>query len=91
MFYVILLVLLALAYLFLMPKDIRRSMDIFVLAAIGVLVVALAISQAVMNHSLILEILMVLLGIGLTIKAWRELDEMAHSRVRAKSRKNKRK
>lgn len=74
-----------------MPKDIRRSLDIFVIAALTVLIVALAISQAVMNQSLILEIILVLAILGITIKAWTELEKnrSKDSSQKCKTEKNK--
>lgn len=86
MLYFIILILVVLAYLFIMPKDIRRSIDIYVLAALGVLILAVAISQAVMNQSLILEIVLILVGIGLTIRAWLELEAMGKKKRRNRRR-----
>ena len=80
MLYFIILILVVLAYLFVMPKDIRRSIDLYVLAALGVLILAVAISQAVMNQSLILEIVLVLAGIVLMVKAWLELEAMGQKK-----------
>lgn len=88
MLYFILLVIMALVYLFVMSKEIRRSLDIFALAALVVLVLAVAISQAVMNRGLVLEILIVVCGFFLMIKAWREIGQM-NQRGR-RSNRNKR-
>ncbi|PCR99786.1 hypothetical protein RT41_GL001592 [Lactococcus fujiensis JCM 16395] len=82
------MILLALIYFFVMPKDIRRSLDIFVIAALTVLIVALAISQAVMNQSLILEIILVLAILGITIKAWTELEKIG-PKIRRRNVKRK--
>lgn len=89
MLYLFILILVALAYFFMMPKDIRRSMDVFVFAGLAVLIVAVAVSQAVMNQTLILEVLMVLAALGLTIRAWREIDDMSKKR-RRRSRRSRR-
>ncbi|MFC4651823.1 DUF3165 family protein [Lactococcus nasutitermitis] len=86
MFYIILLILLALAYFFLMPRDIRRSMDIFFFAVVVVLLISVAVAQAVLNQGLILEILIVLAGIAVTVKAWFEIGNLDKHK-----RKNRRK
>lgn len=76
MFYLILLVLIALVYFFMMPKDIRRSMDIFFFTAVGVMFVALAVSQAFDNSYLLLEILMILLMIILVVRSIIEIERL---------------
>ncbi|MGM9885818.1 MAG: DUF3165 domain-containing protein [Lactococcus sp.] len=88
MLYIILLILAALVYFFVMPKDIRRSIDVFVFVIFGVLIFAVAISQAVMNQTLILEILLILAGLAVTAKAWVEVGQLGHKqRRRDKNRK----
>lgn len=90
MFYIILLILLALLYIFLMPKDIRRSLDVFVLVGIGVLIVSIGIAQAALNQTLLLEILMIVAAFALTVKAWFEVAHLDKGKRRNNSRRNKR-
>lgn len=86
MIQLIILILLALVYIFLMPRDIRRSMGVFVFSGVGVLILAIAISQAVTNQSLILELLIILAGIGVTVKAWIEVGQL-NDRSRRRNRR----
>ncbi|GBG97450.1 DUF3165 family protein [Lactococcus termiticola] len=74
MFYLILLVMIALVYIFMMPKDIRRSMDIFFFTGAGVLLVSLGIAQAVDSRGLLLEILIVGGIIVLTVRSIIEIE-----------------
>ncbi|MFK4943657.1 DUF3165 domain-containing protein [Lactococcus garvieae] len=76
MFYLILLVLFALGYIFLMPKDVRRSTDIFVLASVSVLIVAVAIGQAVSHRAALYEIAMVIALLALAVKALVEIEKL---------------
>jgi len=76
MFYLILLVLIALIYIFMMPKDVRRSMDIFFFTGAGVLLVSLGIAQAVDSRGLLLEILIVVGTIVLTVRSIFEIEHM---------------
>jgi hypothetical protein len=76
MFYIILLILGALAYIFLMPKDIRRSMDIFFFAAVGVLILAFAVAQAFSHQTLLFELLMFVAAIVVTVRAWNEVGRL---------------
>ncbi|MGY3710084.1 DUF3165 family protein [Lactococcus lactis subsp. lactis] len=85
MFYIILLILVAFAYIFMMPKDVRRSMDIFFFAGVGVLVLVLAfaVAQAVSHRSLLLEIIGIVAMLVVTVRAWMELEKL-DSRKRKK-------
>lgn len=83
MFYIILLILVAFAYIFMMPKDVRRSMDIFFFAGVGVLVLAFAMAQAVSHRSLLLEIIGIVAMLVVTVRAWMELEKL-DSRKRKK-------
>ncbi|AYG01044.1 DUF3165 family protein [Lactococcus allomyrinae] len=76
MFYIILLILIAFTYIFLMPKDIRRSMDIFFFAGVGVLVIAFAVAQAFSHQTLLLEILVIIAMLGVMVKAWVEIGNL---------------
>ena len=83
MFYIILLILVAFAYIFMMPKDVRRRMDIFFFAGVGVLVLAFAVAQAVSHRSLLLEIIGIVAMLVVTVRAWMELEKL-DSRKRKK-------
>ena len=72
-----------------MPKDIRRSLDVFVLVAFIVFLLAIAIAQAVMNRTLILEALMILAGIAVTVKAWFELETIGRKHQQRLAREGK--
>lgn len=76
MFYIILLILGAFAYIFMMPKDVRRSMDIFFFAGVGVLIVAFAVAQAVSHQAFLLEVLGIVVMIVVTVRAWMELEKL---------------
>ena len=76
MFYLILLILFASAYIFLMPKDVRRSADVFVFAAVAVLIVAIIIAQAVTHQTTLLEIAMVIGLLVLLVKAIMEIEHL---------------
>jgi len=78
MFYIILLILGTFAYIFMMPKDVRRSMDIFFFAAVGVLIIAFAIAQAVSHQTFLLEVLGIIALLVITFKAWIELEKLAN-------------
>lgn len=84
MFYLILLILIVFTYIFLMPKDIRRSMDIFFFAGFGVLVIAFAIAQAFSHQTLLLELLGALAMLGITVKAWIEIENLGRKKKRRK-------
>lgn len=90
MFYIILLVLLALLYIFLMPSDIRRNLDIFVFVGLGVLIISLGVSQAALNQNLLLEILMIIGALVLTVKAWLEVENLDKYKREQGSRRNRR-
>ncbi len=76
MFYIILLILVAFAYIFMMPKDVRRSMDIFFFAGVGVLIVAFAVAQAASHQAFLLEVLGIVVMIVVTVRAWMELEKL---------------
>ena len=76
MFYIILLILGAFAYIFMMPKDVRRSMDIFFFAGVGVLIVAFAVAQAASHQAFLLEFLGIVVMIVVTVRAWMELEKL---------------
>lgn len=76
MFYLILLIVMLLVYLFMMPKDIRRSMDIFVLAGFVVLIIALVVAQLFTHQTILLQALMVIGAIGLLLRSIREINKM---------------
>ena len=82
MFYIILLILAAITYVFLMPKDIRRSMDIFFFSGVTVLVIAFAVAQAVSHQTILLEILGILGLSVVTIRAWREIGRLGPRKKR---------
>lgn len=90
MFYIILLVLLALLYIFLMPSDIRRNLDIFVFVGLGVLIISLGVSQAALNQNLLLEILMIIGALVLTVRAWLEVENLDKYKREQGSRRNRR-
>ena len=83
MFYIILLILVAFAYIFMMPKDVRRRMDIFFFARVGALFLAFAVAQAVSHRSLLLEIIGIVAMLVVTVRAWMELEKL-DSRKRKK-------
>ncbi|WP_315992042.1 DUF3165 domain-containing protein [Lactococcus lactis] len=66
-----------------MPKDVRRSMDIFFFAGVGVLFLAFAVAQAVSHRSLLLEIIGIVAMLVVTVRAWMELEKL-DSRKRKK-------
>ncbi|MEY8444146.1 DUF3165 family protein [Lactococcus ileimucosae] len=76
MFYLILLVLFALGYVFLMPKDVRRSTDIFVFASVVVLIIAVIIGQAVSHRAALYDIVMVVALLALAFKAFVEIEKL---------------
>ncbi|MGO2645804.1 MAG: DUF3165 family protein [Lactococcus cremoris] len=76
MFYIILLILGAFAYIFMMPKDVRRSMDIFFFAGVGVLIVAFAVAQAASHQVFLLEVLGIVVMIVVTVRSWMELEKL---------------
>lgn len=76
MFYIILLILVAFAYIFMMPKDVRRSMDIFFFAGVGVLIVAFAVAQAASHQAFLLEVFGIVVMIVVTVRAWMELEKL---------------
>lgn len=80
--YIILLILAGLVYFFVVPKDIRRSIDVFVFVIFVVLIFAVAISQAVMNQTLILEIFLILAGLAVTARACVEVGQLGQKRRR---------
>ncbi|RZI49177.1 DUF3165 family protein [Lactococcus kimchii] len=82
MFYIILLILIGFAYFFLMPKDVRRSMDIFFFAGIGVLIIAFALAQASRHQTFLVEILGIIALLVVTVRAWRELGRLKSRRKR---------
>ena len=76
MLYLILLVLFALGYVFLMPKDVRRSTDIFVFASVVVLIIAVIIGQAVSHRAALYDIVMVVALLALAFKAFVEIEKL---------------
>ena len=82
MFYIILLILVAFAYVFMMPKDVRRSMDIFFFAGVGVLILAFAVAQAVSHQAFLLELIGLILMVVVTVKAWMEIGKLESRKKR---------
>ena len=76
MFYLILLILFALGYIFLMPKDVRRSADIFVFATVAILIVAVIIAQAVTHQATLYELTLIIALFVVTVKAVMEIEKL---------------
>lgn len=75
MFYLIVLVLFILCYLFLIPDEIKKSLNLFVIIIGSVLAVTIVLGLIIQNKTSILQGLIILSGLALMIIALREINQ----------------
>ncbi|HCN74408.1 MAG TPA: hypothetical protein DIS86_02845 [Lactococcus sp.] len=75
MFYLIVLVLFILCYLFLIPDEIKKSLNLFVIIIGSVLSVTIVLGLIIQNKTSILQGLIILSGLALMIIALREINQ----------------
>ena len=74
MFYLIVLVLFILCYLFLIPDEIKKSLNLFVIIIGSVLAVTIVLGLIIQNKTSILQGLIILSGLALMFIALREIN-----------------
>ena len=75
MFYLIVLVLFILCYLFLIPDEIKKSLNLFVIIIGSVLSVTIVLGLIIQNKTSILQGLIILSGLALMFIALREINQ----------------
>ncbi|MDN6084871.1 MAG: DUF3165 family protein [Lactococcus plantarum] len=75
MFYLIVLVLFILCYLFLIPDEIKKSLNLFVIIIGSVLAVTIVLGLIIQNKTSILQGLIILSGLALMFIALREINQ----------------
>lgn len=75
MFYLIVLVLFILCYLFLIPDEIKKSLNLFVIIIGSVLAVTIVLGLIIQNKTSILQGFIILSGLALMFIALREINQ----------------
>ena len=75
MFYLIVLVLFILCYLFLIPDEIKKSLNLFFFFFGSVLAVTIVLGLIIQNKTSILQGLIILSGLALMFIALREINQ----------------